>query len=317
MDKVELKIHIIPANRNISAIQDFDQSKDGSNFSDKKSINANKIAEGYSVIFLDNVFKYLDTKLFVGNLISIFTHNVPNTVFNISIHYHYRTNNSSYDYYDYDTARKIYELHGILMMLISSGQMKSIEYSESESLNNMFEDINNSDDDINDGSDDMKILSRYSSNQHNNQKRSSLTDEEKYIHDLLKNYNLDDDYDDEIIPKKKSKRKYYGRSRVFNNIKKPKDIVKKHNMLVTKSNSDIKDDIKIIKSFLKDFIPGNARWKKQFRNEILTRWLASYVITKKNMKKFAKYYRDKLDDDEVDENISTLAALFRSYQNSK
>ena len=329
MDSVNLKIHIIPSERNLSAISDFDISQDGSNFSDKNSINVNKTSDGYSVIFTDTIFKYLDIKLFVGNLIKIFTSKVPNTIFNISIHYHYTTLESSYDYFDNDTARKIYELHGTMMMLISSKQMQCLQYSESETLNKMFDDINDTEDEMNDGSDDLKILQHMKPLKSTKSRKFNLQqDEEEYVKNLLTKYgalddsdddnddypNYDDEEDDRKI--KKSNKKYYGRSRVFSNMKSPKQTIKKHNLLISKSNSDIKKDIHIIKDFLKDFIPGSARWKKKFRNEILQRWIASYVISKKNMKKFAKMYKNKLHDDEVDENVSTLANLFKSYQNS-
>ena len=324
MESANLKIHIIPSDRNLSAISNFDTSHDGSKFSDKTSINVNKTSEGYSVIFTDTVFKYLDIKLFVGNLIKIFTSKVPNTIFTVSIHYHYTTIECSYDYFDNDTARKIYELHGTMMMLVSSKQMQYLRYVESETLNQMFDDINNTEDDVNDGSDDLKILQHktHMKNDTKSRKFNLQQDEEEYVKNLLTKYGAldtsdeDEDYEDDDRKIKKSNKKYYGRSRVFSNMKSPKQTIKKHNLLISKSNSDIKKDIRIIKDFLKDFIPGNARWKKKFRNEILQRWIASYVISKKNMKKFAKIYKNKLHDDEVDENVSTLATLFKSYQNS-
>jgi len=327
-DIVNLKIHIIPSNRNVSAIQDFDQSVDGSNYSEKNSINVNQTADGYSVIFIDTVFKYLDMKVFIGNLIKTFTEKIPNTIFNISIHYHYTTSNCSFDYYDNDTAMKVYELHGIMMMLASSNKMKYVQYSESDTLNQMFDDINDSDDEMNDGSDDMKILS-HQNLKHNNisNNKNHNYDETEYVKNILNHYgdyyNEDDENDElkspfDLVNKSKKKRKknrYYGESRVFRNAKNPKQIIKKHNLLITKSNSDIKDDIKIIKSFLKDFIPGSSQWKKKFRDELLQRWVTSFVISKKNLKKFSKIYEKQLRNEELDENVSTLATLFQSYQN--
>ena len=315
MNTVGLKIHVIPSNRNLSATPGFDPSIDGSNFSQKDQININKVIDGYSVIFLDTVFKYLDIKLFIGNLIKLLTTNLPDTIFDISIHYHYITSNCSYDYYDNDTARKIYELHETMMMLINSNQMKCLEYSESDTLNKMFDDLNNiQEDETEDSNTEIHNHSHIDINPAQEAAIKHLLEQCGMAEDSENTDDIDDDKDERKV---KYHKKYYGKSRVFSNIKHPKQVIKKHNLLVTKSNSDIKDDIKILKSFLKDFIPGNSKWKKRFRDELLQRWMATYVISKKNMKKFMKSYNKKLKDEELDENISTLATLLQSYQNSK
>ena len=322
IDIVGLKIHIIPSNRNLSATPGFDTSIDGSNFSQKDQININKTADGYSVIFLDTVFKYLDIKLFIGNLIKILTTNITSTIFDVSINYHYTTSNCSYDYYDNDTARKIYELHETMVMLINAKQLKCLQYSESETLNKMFDDLNNTQEE--DTEDSNTEIHDHSSCNHNHPHIDVNPAQEAAIRHLLEqcgmseeSEDIDDTDDDKEERNIKYHKKYYGKSRVFSNIKHPKQVIRKHNLLVTKSNSDIKDDIKILKSFLKDFIPGNSKWKKRFRDELLQRWIATYVISKKNMKKFMKSYNKKLKDEELDENISTLATLLQSYQNSK
>ena len=84
---------------------------------------------------------------------------------------------------------------------------------------------------------------------------------------------------------KKSKKDYYGTSRIWKNADNLKRSINRHGVVIAESKKDIKTDEKIIKQFLKDFIPGHSDWKKEFRKELLDRWMSMYTIEKKTLKK--------------------------------
>lgn len=99
-------------------------------------------------------------------------------------------------------------------------------------------------------------------------------------------------YTNKMYPKKnKPKKPYYGTSRIWKNSDNIKRSIKRHGVVVTDSKKDVKSDEKIIKEFLKDFIPGGADWKKEFRKEVLERWMHCYAIEKKRLKKYEKKAR--------------------------
>lgn len=105
----------------------------------------------------------------------------------------------------------------------------------------------------------------------------------------------EDDYEDDPKPKKRRKKRRvskpsYGESRVVKDAKNPKKSYNRHGVVVC-SKDDIKKDEKILKEFLKDFIPGDANWKKDFRSDIVKRWIKMYAVTNKQLKQLEKQHR--------------------------
>ena len=141
-----------------------------------------------------------------------------------------------------------------------------------------------------------------------------LNDEDDDLEDY---FELDDDYeddddeededeDDELgeddIPglsgfsfgrrRRNKKNSYYGKSRVWKDSNHIRRSINRHGVVIsTKSNMD--RDKKILKEFLKDFIPGNKGWEKSFRAELAKRWMAVYVVSKKQLKNLEKNHRNK------------------------
>lgn len=92
---------------------------------------------------------------------------------------------------------------------------------------------------------------------------------------------------------KKTKIKVIGTSRCVRASKKPKKSYNRHGLLVVSSKKAIEKDERTVKAFLKDFIPGDEKWKKDFRKDLLKRWMRVYVISDGKLKKLEKEYQKK------------------------
>ena len=91
-------------------------------------------------------------------------------------------------------------------------------------------------------------------------------------------------------PKKKH-RKEYAQSRILYDAKNAKRSYNRHGVIICSDKSSKKKDMKIIKEFLKDFFPGNSNWIKEFRHDVLCRWMKMYSISKKDLKELEKTHR--------------------------
>lgn len=109
--------------------------------------------------------------------------------------------------------------------------------------------------------------------------------------------------DSEPTKKKKKKgKKTYRISRAVKAANSPKKSYKRHGVIICSDKDAIKKDRKIIKEFLKDFIPGDSKWKRHFRDDLLDRWIRVYVITKKQLKRFEKNQHRESDKDRLSRN---------------
>ena len=88
--------------------------------------------------------------------------------------------------------------------------------------------------------------------------------------------------------KKQKKEKKYVTSKVIRCAKSPKKAYKRHGVIVCKDKDAIKRDRRIIRDFIDDFIPGNAGWKKDLRDDLVDRWLHVYVISAKRLKRLER-----------------------------
>lgn len=88
--------------------------------------------------------------------------------------------------------------------------------------------------------------------------------------------------------KKQRKEKKYVTSKVIRCAKSPKKAYKRHGVIVCKDKDAIKRDRRIIRDFIDDFIPGNAGWKKDLRDDLVDRWLHVYVISAKRLKRLER-----------------------------
>lgn len=88
--------------------------------------------------------------------------------------------------------------------------------------------------------------------------------------------------------KKKKKKKKKQLSKFSKLVDDGKKSIKAHNIIVSNKGKDFRHDVKILKNFLKDFIPQKTKWAKRYRNELLSRWMGVFVITPKMAKKIKK-----------------------------
>lgn len=101
--------------------------------------------------------------------------------------------------------------------------------------------------------------------------------------------------------KKKDINPTYPSSRVLKASKDPKKQYHRHGVIIFKDKDTEKKDEKILKAFLKDFIPGDARWKKELRSDLIERWMASYAISQKRIKKLEKNQKLQLSKEKQKE----------------
>lgn len=278
MNKTELCIHIVPSNVNLNSLLGFNTKKDGYVQSTAKDIKVNKASYGYSVIFNDAEFMKLDNPKFVAKIVQLLTKNLPNSVIHVSIEYNYQ---ELIEYhFDDNVSDKVLNLDDLFEMQLKG--LANFEYERSDNFTSMIDDkidmnefvnVPYMDDDYDDDDEE---------------------EDDDYINDPLgmlftKDWN-------EKPTKSKPTQKKYGKSSVVLNAENAKRCYNRHGVVVA-SKKDIMRDRKILKKFLKEFIPGDAAWKQEFRSDILKRWMSMYCISKSDLKYLQKkrkkqYYRD-------------------------
>ena len=276
MDKTKVTIHVVSNNGEDVG---YDPIRDGRTKSSEGRINAVKVSDGYSVVFEDDVFVGLTLSNLVASILQVFGTNLPDTIFEFGIMYHY--NDESFDP---EIAKHILDLDVMMLQIKDTNKIPIFDYVRNDAVNDVLsdyrywvetqdsmceEDIDETDDYEDEEDDDIE----------SNDILSFLAGENN------------------IKPKKKKNKKktsdYYGRSRVWKNCKQPKKNIERHGVLIASDKSDLKKDAKIVKSFLKDFMPGNSKWKKEFRQDVLDRWMSMYAISRKHLKQLEKQHRKR------------------------
>lgn len=292
MEKINVRIHVNPSGINPLELEDFNPTRDGKILSTADKINVNKSATGYSVVYESDVFNTIDKALLMANLIKIFNANLPGSIIELGICYNFDTD-ETYEF-DYDTFHHIMALDELCRNIVDTNRVQNLEYIQTDSIEEAIE---------------------YFDDNYNNP-----ADDQEYVEE---NKDIEDFYDDEDDPygiiaalngfeKKKKKHKkskeYYGRSRVWKNAKNPKRAVKRHGVVIADDKDDIKKDEKILKEFLKDFMPGNSGWQKDFRSDVLKRFINMYTVSKKNLKHLEKQHKKAVRKKRY-KNIDTDKAL--------
>ena len=239
------------------------------------------IGNNYNVYYIPQEFAKLDPSVFGESLVNLLIANLPDTAIDINIlHGIYES-----QFYA-DCAKNVIVLDDYLTDL----EHPQIIYYTSDAVDRLFQQYADEsgefdlvdDEDDDDDVDELDIDPRIAKLLGKLQGSMPSDDESAFgIEGILSAGN-------------NTKGKYYGSSRVLKNASKnPKKQFKRHGIIVADDKSAIKKDEKIIKAFLKDFIPGNSSWIKEYREEVLSRWMRMYVIPKKLLKKLEKKQHGK------------------------
>lgn len=305
----------------------FNPKVDGKNLSTVEDIKVNKTQAGYTIVYLDSDLNQMDVGNFVSSLLILLMDNLTDPI-SISIRYHYADNNDDIHIDPY-TAISILKINDILERIpnkiIKDSCEHSIEYHRSSDIDTLIS--------IRDDYDD----SQEDENDENSIDCGMDTDDDNSIFNHIKSFCEDYDDDEDVIStlssiignidmsdtnkgknknKKSNKSKpEYPRSRIFKDAKNPKKEIKRHGVVVTRDKDDLEKDKKIIKGFLKDFIPGKEGWVKEFRSELTQRWINMYTIKAKDLKKLEKKRKEKIKDKERKKKNKEILDLTRNIFN--
>ena len=278
MVTTNVEIHILPSNFNIK--ESMVSYLQNASISSLDEIRVNKVQNGYAVLYTDELFKRLDVASFTENLINLFRSNLPGIPIDIVIYYRFWTRET----FSPECGITILQMDdymedypgGNTVSYITSESVEAIyqAYDEDDGTFDFdaVEDPDGSDDDLDYTDEDEDI------------------DIDPEVLESLAQY-IDIERDNSGGKKGKGKKKLYGSSRVLNSVKHPKKDYKRHGIIVANDKSALKKDEKILREFLKDFIPGKAGWIKDYREDVLERFMRMYVVSKKTLKKLEKHHR--------------------------
>ena len=141
--------------------------------------------------------------------------------------------------------------------------------------------------------------------------------DDEYDDDYDEEFILDEDDEDEDFLDYKS---IYRSSRLIRSTKNVKRQIKKHGIIISSDKDNKKYDREIIKSFLKDFIPGDSDWIRIYRRIMLERWMDTFVISKKTAKELQKMHEKNSNKKSYQKNkksqnrvLDLTSKLFNDY----
>ncbi|MCM1215449.1 MAG: hypothetical protein NC548_13130 [Lachnospiraceae bacterium] len=272
MELVNLTIHVVPVNVPFTDLSDVSSRNTGTNLSTVRTVRISKVPNGYAILYTDDVFAQLNAVTLIDYIVQLFATKMPGKSVRIMMEYHFELNDGM-DVFDDDIGNLLKEMEDYLVDVENS--INLVKYSRSDSMDDVVdilsEDDDDSDEDDNDDSEDDEDF------------------DPDNIDDILRMIGSDRDRS----KKGKSKgrpRKEYGESRVIHESKNPKRSYNRHGLMICSDKDALKHDQKMIKEFLKDFIPGSAEWKKEFRKDLEKRWMQMFVVSKKQLKHLQKHH---------------------------
>lgn len=272
MEKVKLTIHVIPNQVPVAELDEVTSQELGTNLSTASTINVSKVPDGYSIVYMASVFEKLDPLNTINYIIKLFMSKLPGKQILVSMEYHF-TLKDGMELFNGYVGNIISDMDDILIEI--GNNTSAIVYERSESVDNTIDYLISSDPDDEDG-DDEDDEDDFDPNDFDPNDVGGLIN-------LIAN-------EGSRSKKKKSKKKSrdYGESEVLHETKNAKRCYNRHGVMVCSDKDALKHDQKMIKEFLKDFIPGDAEWKKDFRRDLQKRWMQMYVISKKQLKHLQK-----------------------------
>lgn len=284
-------------------------------------INVSSDGRRYIVAFWDDDIAEVDPKILAANITSVFMDNLRGYEINLEMSYR---RNTRLDISDrpLNVINAVLRLHNEFATNFRElrNEESAFVYTTSSIIEQVYKEYASrieAEADVPDAPDEEDYIMKFMMNG----KLSGNTDDESEDDgdedvDLMTMLGLSDDSSKGSKKKKKSSKKIsYGASRALRATNNPKKAYKRHGVLVCAKKDAIKRDEKIIKEFLKDFIPGSAEWKKEFRKELLKRWMGVYVISKKKLKHLEKNYRNKAVQKRRNANVERTLSLTRQLFN--
>ena len=235
-------------------------------------IKVNKVGDLYTIVFPKAEFKELDPKGTMVGIVNIFRDNLTDSDYNFDV-----------EFTGADGSDIASQINAFNQLIYNYNEHKKIDGGKNSSTANQLRAA-------------IDRAQREEPNPH----KSFYEDFEEYdgVDDDDDPYDEFDpnDYFDSFAysPKLESGKDKYDRSVVWKKSKNIKRSINRHGVVIS-SKDNMRRDKKLIKKFLKDFIPGDAGWKKEFRDELAKRWLSVYAVSKKSLKNLEKDYRKKRD----------------------
>lgn len=271
MLQTNVRLIIVPDEVELSKLANCSPEVIGTNYSDRDHILANEVENGYSILYTDEAITEVNPNDLVRTIINLFTHQFPDSIISLSINYCFQYIDESMEpEFDSEVAMMILRI-AAAMMAVNNDRVHYYNSSDVITIRKILEEM------------------RHQAEEPEQEEHED--DISSYLRGLGLGYEDDDDDDDDRPRRKKSRKKNYGHSRVMSHANKPKQAFKRHGVLIADSKDDLERDRQILKAFLKDFIPGDADWKREFRREVLKRWMDLYAISKKNLKRMEKQHR--------------------------
>lgn len=291
MNKVDVIIHILPNNVSLTKLIGFSPEEDGKTFSSVDDVKINKAKYGYSILYSADDFMKLDKPKFTAAMIKIFTKNLPDTALNVSLEYNYEELID--EHFDEAVGNAVINYGVLLTNIANTHKVAGFTYESSQNLIDLIDTEYDEPDNDEDYSIEDLLNGRHP------RFNDGVDDSDE---DPFERFFHDDEDDDE------TNGYYYGKSRVVADARNGKRDFHRHGVIVSSKN-DIAKDRKILKKFLKDFIPGNSSWKKEFRNDVLKRWMSMYAISKKDLKYMQQRTKKDAYENKRNKNITNAINL--------
>lgn len=284
-----LVIQVIPSDVNPELLVDY--SSIGKVVSTANTINVNKMSYGYSIVFKSDEFEMIPSlKNLVENIKNLMTKNLPGKYFDVSFEYHYMRSDDEDDIIDEDIFKRLVSLQTLFRLNSKLNSSDKFNVFISASMQNTLDDIrkwSDEDDEESDENDDDLFLFGEMAPEIEKEKNKALEDFGFDLEALNNSFNQNQ-------KKNKKNKKKANCSRVLLAAENPKKAYRRHGVVVVKGTKAIDKDAKIIKSFLKEFIPGDQEWKKDLRHDLCSRWLKMYVVTNRQLKELEKQHKKKV-----------------------
>jgi hypothetical protein len=300
MKPINVYLHVVPAEESLDNLLGFNVADIGNIKSTDTRIKVNTIKnakDSYSIIYNDDVFTKLSPALFLTNMIKIFSAHIEDPQLNLSLYYDFRTEDEIL--FDADATESILKLHVLCEEVMEANKVPSLNYIKSDNIDHLIEIMES----VDDNEDDDEEEDPY------NMFDDLDEDDNDLYSDLLGTYAKNIYGSDHKKKHKKKSGTYYGVSKVWRNANNPKRSINRHGILIASDKDDLEKDEKILKEFLKDFLPGKQNWKKEFRKDVLKRWMKMYAVSKKTMHRLDKEHR-KSQQKKSKSHIDTDRALY-------